>query len=155
MFEKTVVEPNDERIATEIIPEQPTDIEPVVLAQNKNIETELPQEPAVATVTEKDVPKQPQPAPLTHKEMKALKRVNYETKIMNNPEYKMVYLLGNTKTGQMVAIRAASSFHACKIIGWKSGRVKLLGSKVVEEIEKEKKEAAKNESTDGSTNPVS
>jgi hypothetical protein len=87
--------------------------------------------------------------------MKALKRVNYETKIMNNPNYKIVYLLGNTKTGQVVAIRAASSFHACQIIGWKSSRVKLLGSKVVEEIEKEKQEATKRESVSSSTNPVS
>ncbi len=152
MLEKTAIEPNDERISTEIIPT--TETEPVVLTQK---ETEAPPDSAVTTevVEKKDFSKQPQSAPLTYKEMKALKRANYETKIMNNPEYKTVYLLGNTKTGQMVAIRAASSFHACQIIGWKPSRVKLLGSKVVEEIEKEKQEAAKHESTASSTNLVS
>jgi hypothetical protein len=134
-MENTAIVPNDERISTETIPSTEG---PVVIED----------------VEKKDVPKQPQSIPLTFKEMRALKRANYETKIMNNPNYKNVYLLGNTKTGQMVAIRAASSFHACQIIGWKPNRVKLLGTKSIEEIEKEKKEAIQHEASASSTTPT-
>jgi len=35
-------------------------------------------------------------------------------------------VLLNKKTGQIVEIKAASSFHACNIIGWKSKHVRTL-----------------------------
>ena len=84
-------------------------------------------------------PEKKQPAPLTFKEMRSLKKARYE-EVHNNPKFKKVYLLKNTKTGQMVEVRAASSYHACKIIGWKPNKVVVMS-----EIEKEVKppEAAK------------
>lgn len=77
--------------------------------------------------------------PLTYKEMKALKRARYEDKIMFNPMFKKAYLLQNIKTGQVAEIRAASSFHACNIIGWKVNKVRLISEKIIEE-KKETKE---------------
>ena len=67
-----------------------------------------------------------QPAQLTYKEAKALKKSRYE-EIEKNPKYKNSYILLNTKTNQIVEIKAASSYHACNIIGWKSNKVKVLG----------------------------
>ena len=64
--------------------------------------------------------------PLTEKEFKALKNARYEQSIMNNPRFKKAYVLLNKKTKQIVEIRAASSFHACNIIGWKPKKVRVL-----------------------------
>ena len=70
-----------------------------------------------------------QPPPLTRKEAKALKRSDYD-KIAE--KFNTSYVLKNTKTGQIVEIRAASSFHACNIIGWKPNRVKILSERKTE-----------------------
>ena len=70
-----------------------------------------------------------EPVPITYKEIKALKRADYE-KIA--PKYKTAYILKNKKTGQVVEIRAASSFHACNIIGWRPNRVKLMAQRIIE-----------------------
>ena len=67
--------------------------------------------------------------PLTYKELKALKKSNYE-KIA--PKFNKIFVLQNKRTGQIVEIRAASPFHACNIIGWKKNKVKLLEQKVAE-----------------------
>jgi hypothetical protein len=81
--------------------------------------------------------KQNQPPPLTYKEMRALKKARYQTDIMNNNKFKTAYVLGNKKTGQMVEVRASSSFHACNIIGWKSNQVIVLAQKTIEEPKEE------------------
>jgi hypothetical protein len=75
----------------------------------------------------------PEIPPLTYKEMKYLKRSRYETDVMNNPKFKKAYLLKNIRTGQMAEIRAASSFHACNIIGWKVNRVVVMSEKDIPE----------------------
>ncbi len=75
--------------------------------------------------------------PLTFKEMRALKRSRYEDTIMNNPYFKKSYVLLNIRTGQMAEIRAASSFHACNIIGWKVRHVLLVMEKDITEKEPE------------------
>jgi len=75
--------------------------------------------------------------PLTFKEMKALKRSRYQEDIMNNTKFKKAYLLVNKKTGQMAEIRAASSCHACNIIGWKHNHVRLISERDVTEKEPE------------------
>ena len=62
---------------------------------------------------------------LTEKELKSLKKAKYE-EIAHNNDYKDMYLLKNIKTNQIVEIRAASSFHACKIIGWKPKSVNVI-----------------------------
>ena len=64
--------------------------------------------------------------PITWKEIKHLKRAKYDT-IKDN--FKTAYVLLNKKTGQIVEVNAASSFHACNIIGWKSKKVKVLETK--------------------------
>ena len=69
-----------------------------------------------------------EPPPLTYKEARALKRSKYET-IANN--FKTAYVLRNKRTGQIVEIRAASSCHACNIIGWKTNKVELLSERVI------------------------
>ena len=72
---------------------------------------------------------------LTYKEMKALKRSRYETNIMNNSKFKKAYVIQNIKTGQVAEIRAASSFHACNIIGWKVNKVILISEKEIQEAQ--------------------
>ena len=70
-----------------------------------------------------------QPNPLTRREMKYLKRSRYlETK--DSPQYK-TFVLFNKKTGQMVELNAASSFHACKTIGWKPNQVRVIAQKEI------------------------
>jgi hypothetical protein len=41
-------------------------------------------------------------------------------------------VIRNKRTGQIVEIRAASSYHACNIIGWKHTQVKLLEEKEID-----------------------
>lgn len=82
--------------------------------------------------------------PLTFKEMKALKRSRYQESIMNNSMFKKSYVLFNKKTGQMAEIRAASSFHACNIIGWKKNQVRLIKEKVIPEKEPETTGSSRN-----------
>ena len=83
------------------------------------------------TVTETQ--EQFQPNPLSRREMKYLKKNRY-MEIKDNPEYKD-FILFNKKTGQMVEIKASSSFHACKIIGWKPNQVRLIPRDVIESQE--------------------
>lgn len=71
-----------------------------------------------------------QPPPLTHKDISALNRSQYD-KIAN--KFKTAYLLQNTKTGQMVEINAASPVHACNIIGWRPRQVKIISTKEIKE----------------------
>lgn len=71
-----------------------------------------------------------QPNPLTRREMKYLKKNRYFD-IKDNPSYKD-FILFNKKTGQMVEIKASSSFHACKIIGWKPNQVTLIPREAIE-----------------------
>lgn len=71
-----------------------------------------------------------EPAPITYKEIKALQRANYE-KIATN--FKTAYVLKNKKTNQIVEIRAASSFHACNIIGWRPKHVIVAAQRTIED----------------------
>ncbi len=70
-----------------------------------------------------------EPAPLTQKEAKALKRSRYQNEIANNNRFKKAYVIRNKKTNQVVELRAASSLHACKIIGWRPRRVQVLATR--------------------------
>jgi len=73
--------------------------------------------------------------PLTEKEMRALHVAGYEEKIAKNPKFKKVYLIKNRKTHQMAEIRAASSYHACTIIGWRPNNVVVLGEVLADQPE--------------------
>ena len=84
------------------------------------------------------------PPPLTWKEMKALKRARYHEII---EKFNKAFLLKNRRTGQVVEIRAASAFHACKIIGWKPNRTKLLGVTDLNETEETNSEDNGNEAS--------
>ena len=102
------------------------------------IKTEYVPTPDAEIVQEnKDVTPEPQNIPLTYKELKALKRSRYEDKIMLNPLFKKAYVIQNIKTGQVAEVRAASSLHACNIIGWKPRRVRVISEKVIEVKEEE------------------
>jgi hypothetical protein len=61
--------------------------------------------------------------------MRALKKSRYETDMLDNPRCTKAYLLKNKKTGQIVELRAFSSFHACNLIGWKPNKVVVLEEK--------------------------
>lgn len=61
--------------------------------------------------------------PITSREIKYLKRARYD-KI--HDKFKNAYVLLNKRTGQIAEINAASSMHACNIIGWKPNKVKVL-----------------------------
>ena len=73
-----------------------------------------------------------EPAPLTRKEAKALKKSKYASKTANNDKYTKMYIIRNKKTNQVVELRAASSFHACNIIGWKPRKVQVLDVRTIE-----------------------
>ena len=78
---------------------------------------------------------EPQEIPLTYKELKSLKKARYDEIA---PKFKNVFVLKNKKTGQIAEIRAASSFHACNIIGWRKNRVQVIQERSItkeEEIE--------------------
>jgi len=119
-------------------------------------------ETAITTGIEKQK-EDDEPPPLTYKEARALKKSEYSDKIANNPKFKDVYVLRNKKTGQVVEIRAASSVHACNIIGWRSRKVEILQHTVIEEpkpaeetrsmeIKAVKREETKHETTSSSSN---
>ena len=74
---------------------------------------------------------QHEPPRLTRREAKYLKRASYDP---NNTKFNTAYVLRNKRTGQIVEIRAASSFHACNIIGWKINRVSLLAQRDLSDI---------------------
>lgn len=88
-----------------------------------------PESVTTATTEEKDV-EFPQTPPLGYREMKYLKRANYE-KIVANPKFTHSYLLQNKRTGQMAEIKAASAYHACNIIGWKANKVQVIMKKEI------------------------
>jgi len=73
---------------------------------------------------------EPQIPTLTRKEFKHLKRARYnETK----DKFDKSFVLLNEKTGQIVEINAASSYHAANIIGWKSRVTRVLEVKTKNE----------------------
>ena len=89
---------------------------------------------AIKTEEPKDTLDTPQP--LTQRELKYLKRANYDELIKKCTK---AYLLKNIKTNQMAEIRAFSSFHACNILGWKNTQVRIIEEKEVEPIKEENK----------------
>ena len=78
--------------------------------------------------------------PLTHKEMKALKRSRYEEV---RHRFNTAYVIKNIRTGQVAEIRAASAFHAANLIGWRPNRVRVLEQKISEEVLKQSSEDVK------------
>lgn len=73
---------------------------------------------------------------LSIKEFRALKRAKYD-KIADNFQY--AYVIKNKKTGVIVEVRAATSLHACNIIGWRPRHVQLIeviDTKKKEEVDK-------------------
>jgi hypothetical protein len=104
----------------------------VQVLDDKGEPTETAPESVTTTSTEEkasDV-EFPQPPPLGYREMKYLKRANYE-KIVANPKFTHSYLLQNKRTGQMAEIKAASAYHACNIIGWKANKVQVIMEKEI------------------------
>jgi len=64
--------------------------------------------------------------PIGHKEIKSLNRNKYETISKN---FDTIFLIQNKRTQQIVELRAASSVHACNLIGWKPKHVRVLEEK--------------------------
>ncbi len=64
------------------------------------------------------------------KDARSLKKSRYEK---NREKYKTTYIIRNIVTKSIAEIRAASSFHACKTIGWKPNQTRLMGTKINEE----------------------
>lgn len=78
-------------------------------------ETNIEQEKPAITEEQKNI--------IFKKEIKSLKNYKYNTNIKKFPNS---YLICNKKTGVIVEINAASSMHACKIIGWNPRRVSVI-----------------------------
>jgi len=85
------------------------------------------QEANTAEISNQEISQTPS---LTYKEMKALKRSRYHEIF---EKFDTSYVLENKKTGQIVEIRAASSLHACNIIGWKKNKVRILKENLIVE----------------------
>ena len=68
-----------------------------------------------------------------YKEFCALKKAKYMTTSM---KYNKLFVLRKVKTDQVVELRAASAYQACKMIGWKPRQVRLVEEK---EVKSEKK----------------
>ena len=129
-----VEEVEEVEVTPEVVEEVPIDKEEF-LENVRQIEG-MSEADYVDTVTDKKQQegkeKENEEVPLSYKEFKALKKCKYETKIANNPRFKNIYVLKNKRNGMIVEIRAASSFHACNIIGWKSNRVSIIEEKIDE-----------------------
>ena len=99
--------------------------------------------------TIEDVDKQETPS-ITWKDIKALKRSKY-FKIKD--KYDKAFVLSHNKTGAIVEIQAASSFHACNIIGWRPRHTKVIEVINVKDKKKQKHEKinATNVETSGSS----
>jgi len=135
-LEATIASPSEKDVdATQ----RSKDISAVTYSVHEAAAEELP--PVTATVTdqvEEEIP------PLTYKEARALKKAKYH-KVA--PKFNTAYLLKNIRTGQIVELRAASSTHACNIIGWKPRKVRILETKIIEDpkITTNQSEVAKEE----------
>jgi hypothetical protein len=67
---------------------------------------------------------EPKPQPrLSKKEIRSLKDSKYNENIN---KYNTSYVLLNNKTGMIVEMKAASSVHACNMIGWRIKNCTLL-----------------------------
>jgi len=86
------------------------------------------------TVTSEIVVEEPKEekkaVPLGYREAKYLKKARYD-KIA--PKFNTAYVLKNIKTNQIAEIRAASSFHACNLIGWNKNKVVVVSESVIPE----------------------
>ena len=107
------------------------EVEIVVVNKTEPITTVVNNDNSPEIVQESN-PHNPQVPSLTYKEAKALKRSRYG-EIEKNPRFKNSYVLLNKRTNQIVEIKAASSFHACNIIGWKANRVQVLATNTLKE----------------------
>ena len=85
------------------------------------------------------------------KEFRALKKSKYE-KIAH--KFDKIFVLLNKKTGVMVEIRAASSFHACNIIGWRPNHVVVQEVKSYKELQKEEQTSVASSTVEKEENPV-
>ena len=110
-------------LTTEVVPESVNVVlDKAIAPESSDVSQVVPDE--VAAAFQPPVPEAQLPQ-LTYKEAKSLKKARYES-IVDNPRFKNSYVLLNQKTGQVVEIKAASSFHACNIIGWKYKQVKVI-----------------------------
>jgi hypothetical protein len=92
------------------------------VAVDKGLMIEEPKKPK--TEPEEQIP------PLTHREMKALKRSRYE---QSAPKWNEVFVIQNKRTKQIAELRAMSAVHAANLIGWRPRQVKLLERKMAED----------------------
>lgn len=83
-----------------------------------------------ATIKPTDKPKKHEQAYLSKKEVANLKRNGYEQAMRL---FKETYVILNKKTGMVVEMKAASSTHACNMIGWRPKNCKLMKVEVREE----------------------
>jgi hypothetical protein len=116
------------------------EVKEVEVSKQENKVTEVKANPQLPNDNVKDVTlsnskeEVEETPPLTQKEMRALHVARYEDKIAQNPKFKKLYLIKNRKTKQIAEIRAASSFHACNIIGWRPNNVVLLGETLADQL---------------------
>lgn len=71
------------------------------------------------------------PVSISKRELASLKLNNYD-KI--EKQFKDSFVIRNNKTGLIVELKAASSYHACKIIGWRAKNCTVLDVSSIEEL---------------------
>ena len=100
---------------TSMVTQEPSD---TTTTSSRGEEEPKPFNKSIAEMEEKAA--EPQ---ITMKEIKALKRARYD-KIAE--KFQFAYVIKNKMTGLVVEIRAASTVHAAKIIGWRPRHVELF-----------------------------
>jgi hypothetical protein len=62
-------------------------------------------------------------AQLSNREINSLKRKNY---LESSKKFNQSFVVLNKKTGMLVEMRAATSYHACTMIGWRPKNCRIL-----------------------------
>ena len=88
-------------------------------------EPSLPTDSAITTNDTPIVTQNIDETALTYKEFRALRKAKYDEKFSNNPDLD-TFVLRNFRTGQIVELKAFSSYQACNIIGWKPNQVRVI-----------------------------
>ena len=98
-----------------------------VIVPDKSVGTETPEMDIQAFKERLDETLIEDKAPtLGIKELKALKKSKYHEIV---DKFNTIYVIKNKRTGVIVELRGASSFHCCNLIGWRPRHVTVIEEK--------------------------
>jgi hypothetical protein len=125
MFKKNE---SQEDVKTTVISNQPIDVElkqENIVSESVNKSEDIVSE-ASSIKEENDISEEDKGHFLTPKDIKSLKNSNYENE---SKKYNKIFIIKNKKTKQIVEVKAASTVHACKFIGWRPRQTILIEEK--------------------------